>query len=117
MKTLKLITAVIAILFLSNLTYAGSPKVTSPEDNLADLLIEKMGKDVTLTDSQKVVVKQKLTKYIVKVQNAHALSNSNEKFTKKAQASNEYQLSLDSILTNTQREQLNIKIKEREEAK
>jgi len=117
MKTLKLITSVIAILFLSNLVYAGNPKVSSPEDNLADQLIEKMGKDVTLSDSQKVVVKQKLKKYIVKVQNAHALSNNDEKITKKTLASNEYQLSLDSILTPSQSQQLKLKSEERANGK
>jgi hypothetical protein len=102
MKTHKLMVAAIAISLFTNLLFAGNPITPSSEDNLADMLIEKMGKDVTLTDSQIVVVKQKLKKYIVKMQNAHALSNNDEKITKKTQATNEYQLSLDSILTATQ---------------
>lgn len=116
MKPFKLIMAVIAVLLFSNFLFAGNPK-TSGEDNLADLLIAKMGNDVVLTDSQKVVVKKKLKKYIVKMQNAHALSKNDEKFTQKKQATDEYQFSLDSILTPSQREQLNIKIKERENTK
>ena len=117
MKTLKLTTAIIAIFLFSNLLFAGNPKTSGSEDNLADQLIEKMDKDVTLTNSQKVVLKQKLKKYILKMQNAHALKNNDEKLAQKKQASNEYQLSLDSVLSTTQREQLKIKIKEREDAK
>lgn len=115
MKTFKFMTAFIAILLFSNLLFAGNPK--DKEGDLADLLIIKMGKDVTLTDSQKVVVKEKLKKYIVKMQNAHALANNDNRVTTKKQATNDYQLSLDSILTSSQREQLKIKIKEREDAK
>jgi len=117
MKTSKLTTAIIAIFLFSNLLFAGNPKTSGAEDNLADMLIEKMGKDVTLTDSQKVVVKQKLKKYIVKMQNAHVLNNNDEKLAQKKQVANEYQLSLDSILTPTQHQQLQLKNKDREDAK
>jgi len=105
-----------AVFLCSNLIYAAKP-LNSNDDNLADLLIEKMGKDVVLTDSQKLVVKQKLKTYIVKMKNAQTLSNGDEKFSNKKQANNEYQSSLDSILTSDQKLQLNVKIKERENAK
>lgn len=117
MKKLKFLVTVSAVLLFSNLLFAGNPKTSGSEDNLADLLIEKMGKDVILTDSQKLVVKAKLKTYIVKMQNAHALSNSDEKKSKKNQASLEYQSSLDSILTPSQNKQLKLKINERENAK
>lgn len=117
MKKLKLMMAFFAILVFSTFLFAGNPKKSGSEDNLADLLIEKMGKDVVLTDSQKLVVKQKLKTYIVKMQNANALSNIDEKFSEKKQASNEYQSSLDSILTPAQNQQLKLKIEERENAK
>jgi len=117
MKTPKLITAIIAIFLFSNLLFAGDPNTTNSDDKLADLLITKMEKDVILTDSQKLVVKQKLKIYIVKMQNAHALSNQDEIFSKKSLATNEYQSSLDSILTPSQNQQLNLKFKERENAK
>ena len=117
MKKFKLITAVIAVLVYTNLLFAGNPKTSGSEDNLANLLIEKMGKDVVLTDSQKLVIKTKLKTYIIKMQNAHALTKNDERFSKKEQASNEYQSSLDSILTPTQSQQLQLKIKERENVK
>ena len=107
----------VAFFMFSNLLFAGNPKISSAEDNLADLLIDKMGKDVILTDSQKIVVKAKLKIYIVKIQNAHALINKEENFSKKNQASIEYQSSLDSILTPSQNQQLHLKVMERENAK
>jgi len=117
MKKLKFWIASVAFFMFSNLLFAGNPKISSAEDNLADLLIDKMGKDVILTDSQKIVVKAKLKIYIVKIQNAHALINKEENFSKKNQASIEYQSSLDSILTPSQNQQLHLKVMERENAK
>jgi len=117
MKKIKFLVAVIAVLLFSNLLFAGNPKTSGSEYNLADLLIEKMGKDIILTDSQKLVVKAKLKTYIVKMKNAHALTNGDERLSKKEQASNEYQSSLDSILTPAQNQQLKIKITERENVK
>lgn len=116
MKTPKLIMACMAIVLCTNFLFAGNPK-NDATDNLATLLIEKLGKDIVLTDSQKVKVKQNLKVYIVKMQNAHALSNNSEKFTLKKQAGTDYQTSLDSLLTSDQKDQLNAKIKERENAK
>ncbi|HLP04164.1 MAG TPA: hypothetical protein VK152_01925 [Paludibacter sp.] len=109
--------AAVAILASSSLLLAGNPKTSGSQDNLADIMIEKMGKDVVLTDSQKMAAKQKLKKYIAKMQDAHALGNNDEKLSRKKQASDEYQLSLDSILTPAQNEQLRQRTKERENAK
>ncbi|HET7733711.1 MAG TPA: hypothetical protein VFK73_07715 [Paludibacter sp.] len=117
MKTSKLIVAVSAILLFTNLLFAANPQTPDKEDKLADLLIEKMGKDVTLNDSQKISVRQKLKIYILKMQNANEQTNSVDKFALKNQATVDYQLSLDSILTPIQREQLETKIKERTNAK
>ena len=117
MKKLKFLLVSAAFFMFFNLLFAENPKTSGTEDNLAIMLIEKMGKDVVLTDSQKLVIKTKLKTYIIKMQNAHALTKNDERFSKKEQANNEYQSSLDSILTPSQNQQLHLKITERENVK
>lgn len=115
MKKLKLIMAAIAISVSINLLFAGNPQ--DGNDNLANLLIDKMSKDIILSDSQKVIVKKKIKTFIVKMQNAHTLSNNSEKYALKKQAELDYQFSLDSVLTGAQREQMKVKMLERENNK
>ena len=117
MKTNKLLTAIVAVFFFSNLLLAGNPKTSSSEDNLANIMITKLSKDVVLTDSQKIVIQQNAKAFVIKMQNANALGNKDDKTNSKRQAYNDYKASLDSLLTNGQREQLKTKIKERENAK
>lgn len=117
MKTFNLMTAIIAIFLFSNLLFAANPKAALSDDKLADLLIAKMGKEVALTDSQKLVMKKKIKTHIIKMQNAHALGNEDEKNSKKNQETSQYQSSLDSILTPSQNQQLKLKAKEREQSK
>jgi len=115
MKRLKYLAAVIAAFVCLNFVFAVNPN--DKVGVLADLLIEKLGNDIALTDSQKILVKQKLNVLIVKTQNADVLSDDQEKFSLKNQAATEYQTSLDSILTTEQNMQLKLKIKDRENAK
>jgi len=78
------------------------------------MLVTKLNKDVTLTDSQQVIIKRNVSKFIVKMQNANTETNPEKKLSIKKAASEEYKAVLDSILTTNQREQLKIKIKARE---
>jgi len=110
MKTPKLIKATIAILLFSNLLFSANP------ENIAGNMIAKISKDIVLTDSQKVVIQTKANEFVIKMQSANLLTNEEAKFASKKQASNEYKAILDSLLTNEQRKQLQIKIKIREDA-
>lgn len=114
MKKLKLITVIISILVSSNCLFAKNP-LNGDATNIANIMIDKLGKDIQLSDSQKVIILQKATDFIIKIQNANLSSTNNDKFTLKKQASEEYRMTLDSLLTNEQREQKKVKCKERED--
>lgn len=109
MKKLKLIPAIISILLCTNLLLAQKP------ENLSDILLTKLNKDVALTDSQKVIIKKNVSKLIVKMQDANKETNSEKKLSTKKTASDDYKVALDSVLTVNQREQLKVKIKMRED--
>lgn len=113
MKKLKLITAVMAVFVCLNLVIAVNP-VKGKNDNLADLVIEKLNKDVQLTDSQKVILKVKFNAFAGKMKDGDKKSSEKERFDSKKVAYDEYEAFLDSILSTTQKQQQNLKIAERE---
>lgn len=113
MKKLKLITAIVAMSVCLNLVFAGKP-LKETKENLAKMLIEKLGKDVQLTDSQKIVLNEYAKTFITKMESTDSIPNNETKFKSKEQASLEYQTLLDNLLTNSQKEQRKIKIKDRE---
>jgi len=113
MKTLKFIAAIIAVITVSNLILAVNPK-NGKDDNLAELVIGKLNNDVQLTDSQKIILKERFNAFVSKMDNADKKSTEKDKFNSKKQASDEYEIVLDSILSTNQKEQLSIKIAERE---
>lgn len=115
MKKFKLIGAVIVVLVVSNLVLAVSP-LSGNTNNFATLMVEKLDKDVQLTDSQKNVIKKKANTFITTMQNANSKTTEKEKFNFKKQASDEYEALLDSLLTSDQKERRNIKIQQRENA-
>ena len=102
---------------LGNLLFSANPKAVLSDDKLADVMIEKMGKDVVLTDSQKLVMKKRYKKYISNVQNANGVNNTEEKKIRKKRETIQFESSFDSILTPSQNQQLKLKAKERELAK
>jgi hypothetical protein len=116
MKKLKLITAVIAVLTLSNLISAANPK-NGKSDNLADLVIEKLNKDVQLTDSQKIILIKRFNVFVNKMDEANNKSTEKDKFNSKKQYSDDYEIVLDSVLSSNQKQQLSIKIAERKKNK
>ncbi|MDO9152796.1 MAG: hypothetical protein Q7U47_03655 [Paludibacter sp.] len=112
MKSTRNFFFVLAVIFVSMFhTYATKPQNTKEE--LAEMYIEKMNKDVALTDSQKVEIKKRFIKYVTKIENAHSKSDKSEAIKSKKISTDEYQMSLDSILTNNQRETINQKNGER----
>jgi hypothetical protein len=111
MNKLKLISAVILAFIGLNLVFAGQPLTTT--DNLANILIEKLNVDVQLTDSQKTIILKRLQKQITKVVEADKLNDSGQKRNNKKIANEEYQNFLDSILTISQRAQMDQKYESR----
>jgi len=115
MKKLKLALAGIAILMFAGNLFAADPLITDA-NNLAGIMVDKLSKDIILTDSQKVIIRQNATAFFGKMQKANSSSSDNDKFKLKKQASDEYKVILESILTTEQKETLLKKAKEREDA-
>lgn len=112
MKTIKLLVACIAIFTTVGVSYAQTPG-TSPE-NLSAIIVEKLDADVSLTDKQKTEIRKKAKDFIVKMQEADAIANTDEKVGQKKQYSQDYIAFLESILTDEQKLQLKAKTEERE---
>jgi Spy/CpxP family protein refolding chaperone len=112
MKTPKLISALIAIFLFSNLLFAGNPVKGNP-DNIASKMVEKLSKDVTLTDAQKTALQTKAKEFAAKRQQANALTNEADKLAIKKKASDEYKAAIDSICTPEQRAQITQKKEDR----
>jgi len=95
MKKQKLIATLIAILIFSNLIFAGNSQ------DIVNKIVSKLSKDITLTDSQKVIIQAKLQTFAVILQNSNSNVDENTK-----QAYHAYHATLDSILTTEQKTQL-----------
>lgn len=115
MKTPKLIMALIAILLFTNLLFAGNP-VKYNADYLANLMVEKLSRDIMLTDSQKTAILAKAKEYAEKRQNSDSQKNSVDEDETKKQASQQYKAALESILTSEQKAQLTTKQSERRDS-
>jgi predicted ATP-dependent Lon-type protease len=113
MKQLKLITAVVAAFVCLNFVFAGKP-LKGTTENLATILVDKLGKDVQLTDSQKVAIKEYTKKFITNMESADSIPTNEAKFKSKEQISQNYEAVIDSLLTTDQKTQRKIKIKDRE---
>ncbi|MDD3077751.1 MAG: hypothetical protein PHH37_01435 [Paludibacter sp.] len=112
MKTLKLLFTIIGVCTFTLAVAQNTGKKQKTED-VTDLIVEKLNIDVTLTDSQKVIIKNKINNYFTKVNNI-SKGNSANKQKDKVQAAANFELSIDSILTPTQIELKKQKIRERE---
>ena len=102
MKTTKFILALIAISFSVNILFAGNPK-KGENDKLANDMLSKLCKDIVLTDSQKIVIVQKLNNFLQNRQDANVKSNDKEKAQYKKESYEMYKIALDSLLTNEQK--------------
>ncbi len=103
MKSTRSFLFILAVISAS-IVYTYATKPQSTKDELAEMYITKMSNDVVLTDSQKVEIKKRFIKYVTKIENAHVKSDKKEAFKEKQISTDEYQMSLDSILTANQRE-------------
>jgi len=105
MKTPKLILAVFAIFLFANLSFGANPNKFTNEQ-IAQKMIDKLSKDIVLTDSQKVAIKTKALESVQK----HAASNSKtdkkQKNELRKQSFQEYMSFLSAVLTDEQKQQL-----------
>ncbi len=112
MKKLKVIMATVSACVFMGFVLAENPSKETTE-NLANLLVEKLGKDAQLTDSQRVVIKEQTKVFITRMEAADNNSSNAQKAMSKEQIFLQYQSRLDSTLTMEQKVQREIKIKER----
>lgn len=115
MKTLKLIILFIIPIVFTGILQAGNPSNMKAEDR-AKVIVEKLCKDVVLTDSQKVAIEIKAKEFMVKMDNSNKQKTKEVKHAQKKEASSSYRAVLDSILTFEQKDQLMLKQNERKEA-
>ena len=98
MKKLKLMTAIIAILLVSNLAFAVKP-LTGDVDEFARIKVKQLNNLITLTDSQKVIIEKKAREFGLKILNRDSITY--QLFS--PQYKDEYKMAIDSILTSDQK--------------
>lgn len=114
MKTFKAIITIVLLIFCVSTVICQDKKTKLQNNTLADITIDKLDKDVQLTDSQKTVLKEKFNTLIKKSENADKKTNKKEGMEQKIAANVEYEQYVDSILTNDQKLKKMVKAKERE---
>jgi len=105
MKTPKLMMVFIAFLLFSNLGFGANPNKFS-NDQIAQKMIDKLSKDIVLTDSQKVAIKTKALELVQKRSTSNLKTNKKEKSGLQKQSFNDYMNFLSIVLTNEQKQQL-----------
>lgn len=113
MKKLKLSTAIVTFFLFANSIFAVNPSKIK-KDDLANILAEKLNKDVQLTNSQKIAIREYTKAFITTMESADSIPNAKVKLQSKEQVSQNYEVFLDSVLTGTQKEQRKIKRLNRE---
>jgi len=115
MKTKKLSITVCTLILGVGLLFAEKPTDKGKNNDLTELMVEKLNDDVQLTDSQKTLIRNKAAMFVQNRQTANLKANKNEKFSDKKIAYQQYKMVLDSILTDNQKEQLTAKQNQRRE--
>lgn len=116
MRTIKKITGIFIILFLFQaLLFAQKPS-TENVNQIAAGIVERLDKDVALTDSQKVVILQHAKVFAAKSQNTQHMANNDATRSQRRNHVQEYKSALNSILTDEQKELIVKKRQERREA-
>lgn len=115
MKTTNLVITVCAIILSLGLLYADEPASKGKDANIEDLMISKLNDDVQLTDSQIILIKEKAKTFMTKSKNVNSKATVKEDFEVKKQAFDEYEIFLNSILSEEQKERRAIRIQQRAE--
>ena len=103
------------LLFICSTVFS---KKTSSADigSIATGIVERLDREVVLTDSQKVVILEHAKTLAVKSQNTRSMANTDAVLLQRKSDVQEYKKALDAILTDEQKEALIKKRDERREA-
>ncbi len=116
MKTIKEITGVLVFLFLTQIILLAQKSSTGNVNQIAAGIIEKLDKDVALTDSQKVVILEHAKVFAAKSQSTKNMANNDATRMQRQNHVQEYKSALNETLTHEQQEMLVKKQEERREA-
>jgi len=108
MRTRKLLLTLTLLLIITTLVYA-KKRITKNPEQVANSFVNRMQKDIVLTDSQQLKIKALTIEYI------NQINGTEENQIK--MISMKHKADLDSILTPSQKEQLMLKKKNRIENK
>lgn len=111
MKTIKKFTGVFIFLFFVQIMFAQKPS-TGNVNQIAAGIVERLDKDVALTDSQKVVILQHAKVFAAKSQSTKNMANNDATRLQRKTHVQEYKSALNAVLTEEQQE---ILVKKREE--
>lgn len=116
MKTTQKITGVFIFLLLSQVTLYAQKTQADDAGRIAEGIVERLDKDVILTDSQKVVILEHAKVFAVKSQSTQNLTNNDATRMQRRNHVQEYKAAINEVLTNEQKEMLAKKREERREA-
>lgn len=116
MNTIKKITGVLVFIFFTQVILLAQKTSTKNVDQIAAGIVEKLSKEVALTDSQKVVILEHAKAFALKSQNTKNLSNNEVTLMQRKSNVQEYKAAINEVLTNEQKEMLVKKHEERREA-
>lgn len=121
MKTKVLILAILSSIDVSSFVYGqnNNDKKNNDKDNdknnnkkqTTSLIIEKLSADVNLTDSQKIAIESRLLLLFTQAEDADKKTNKKESIEQKIAANASYEQFMDSILTQSQKQIFDTKIK------
>ena len=116
MKTIKKITGVFVFLFFSQVILLAQKPSTGNVNQIAAGIVERLDKDVALTDSQKVAILEHAKVFTAKSQSTKNMANNDATRLQRRNHVQEYKSALNSILTDEQKEMIVKKREERREA-
>ena len=116
MKTIKKITGVFIFLFFFQAMLFAQKPPTENVNQIAAGIVERLDKDVALTDSQKVVILQHAKVFTAKSQSTKNMANNDATRLQRKNQVEEYKAALNAILTDEQKEILEKKLEEHREA-
>lgn len=116
MKTIKKITSVFVFLFFAQIILFAQKSSTGNVNQIAAGIVEKLDKDVALTDSQKVLILEHAKAFAAKSQSTKNMANNDATRSQRRNHVQEYKSALNSILTDEQKELIVKKRQERREA-
>lgn len=117
MKTKVLILAILSSIVVSSFVYGqnNNDKKNNDKNNnkkqTTSLIIEKLSADVNLTDSQKIAIESRLLLLFTQAEDADKKTNKKESIEQKIAANEAYEQFVDSILTQSQKQIFDTKIK------